>query len=68
MTRKSKLVLKTVNISGSTDSFEIVKTVNTLQHGIPGDLLTRKEVDNLLKNSADMRRGDFVVEFIKGGN
>lgn len=64
MTRKSKLVLKTL----STDTFEIVKTVNTLQHGIPGDTLTRIEIEHLLRNSAEMRRGDFVVEFIKGGS
>lgn len=62
MTRKSKLVLSTVG----TEHFEIVKSVNTLQHGIPGDILTRKEIDIIMKSSADLRRGDLVVEFIKG--
>ena len=65
MTRKSKLVLRTTH---STDVFEIVKAVNTLRYGVPGDTLTRKEVEILLKDSAEMRRGDLVVEFIKGGN
>lgn len=66
MTRKSKLVLKT--LEGTSNNFEIVKTVNTLQHGIPGDRLTRTEIDIIMKNSADMRRGDFVIEFIKGSS
>ena len=63
MTRKSKLVLSTVG----PDHFEIVKSVNTLQHGIPGDILTRKDVNIIMKDShANLRRGDLVVEFIKG--
>lgn len=66
MTRKSKLVLKTGYINEGIQHFEIVKTVNTLQHGIPGDTLTRIEIEHLLRNSAEIRRGDFVVEFIKG--
>ncbi len=66
MTRKSKLVLKTAYIDEGVQHFEIVKTVNTLQHGVPGDLLTRKEINSIMKNSTEIRRGDFVVEFIKG--
>ena len=64
MSRKSKLVLKT--LVGTSNNFEIVKTVNTLQHGIPGDRLTKKEIDGIMKSSVEFRRGDFTIEFIKG--
>lgn len=63
MTRKSKMVLKRIR---HNDRFEIVKTVNTLQYGVPGEDLTRKEIDSIMKSNADFRRGDFVIEFIKG--
>ena len=56
----SKLVLKAEN-----GDFTIVKTRNTLAHGIPGDVLDRTEVDKILK-SAESRgaRGTLTVEFI----
>lgn len=72
MSRKSKLVLESVYVNdGSTVSsgefFRIVKTVNTLSHGVPGDKLTRKEVDILMKSRrTDIQRGDLTVEFING--
>ena len=70
MTRlNSKLVLKTAMIphgSGTIAGFEIVKTVNTLEHGIPGDELSRETVDKILV-SANNRgpRNRLTVEFIK---
>lgn len=73
---KSKLVLKALDVAYSEtdpdtlvkdDGFEIVKTVNTLKHGIPGDKLTRKEVDKILKvEDPYIRLGTFTVEFING--
>lgn len=64
MSRKSKLVLKMISTTGN---FEIVKSVNTLEFGVPGDALTRKNVDLILKDSTrKIQRGDLVVEFLKG--
>lgn len=64
MTRKSKLVLKTSSLSGRT-AFLIVKTVNTLEHGVPGDTLTRDAVDKiLLVYDARIKQGSLTVEFI----
>lgn len=63
MTRKSKLVLKAVG----TENFEIAKSVNTLQYGIPGDILSRKVVDRILIDDAvKINHGHLVVEFLKG--
>lgn len=61
MTRKSKLVFKTT-VQGH---FEIAKVVNTLEYGAPGDIFTRKEVDNLLHVYLHrIMRGELTVEFI----
>ncbi len=61
MSRKMKLVLR--NTRHAAAAFEIVKTVNTLTHGIPGDKLTRKEVDLILL-SGRINQGQLTVEFI----
>lgn len=68
----SKLVLKAdkgqTQIGGPTMvTFVIVKVVNTLEHGIPGDTLDRKTVDSILKaaNSSRPGSGTLTVEFIK---
>ena len=65
MSRKSKLILTTVG----PDHFQIAKSVNTLQYGIPGDIITRKDVNLILKDDArKIQRGDLVVEFLKGSD
>jgi len=65
MSRKSKLVLKAI----STDNFEIAKAVNTLDHGVPGDNLTRTQVDRLfIDEKARLNRGELTIEFINGRN
>ncbi len=68
----SKLVLKAekgqTQVGGPTvDTFVIVKTVNTLDHGIPGDTLDRETVDKILKaaNTSRPGKGTLTVEFVK---
>lgn len=58
----SKLVLKAEN-----GDFTIVKSVNTLEHGVPGDILDRTEVDKILLKAEGRngQRGTLTVEFIK---
>ena len=58
---KMKLVLR--NTRHVSASFEIVKAVNTLDYGIPGDKLTRKEVDEILVKRAVVC-GSLTVEFL----
>lgn len=58
---KMKLVLR--NSRHASASFEIVKAVNTLDYGIPGDKLTRKEVDKILVERPVVR-GTLTVEFL----
>lgn len=67
----SKLVLKALpvnpdNAGSDKRLFEVVKAVNTLSHGVPGDHLTRAEVDTILR-SAEARgaRNQLSVEFVK---
>ena len=65
----SKLVLKAGNVYEGTElvpGFTIVKSVNTLEHGIPGGQLTRKAVDSILKNANQNRpgTGKLTVEFV----
>ena len=51
---KMKLVLR--NTRHVSASFELVKAVHTLDYGIPGDKLTRTEVDeSLLKRPVSCR-------------
>lgn len=65
----SKLVLKALPPNANGDeSYEIVKTVNTLEHGIPGDKIPRKEVDKILKAASGhlpATQGTLTVEFVK---
>lgn len=68
----SKLVLKAdkgqTQVGGPVvDTYVIVKTVNTLDHGIPGDTLDRTTVDKILKAANSIRPGSgtLTVEFIK---
>lgn len=64
MSRKMKLVLKSLANDAFYDGdFEIVKTVNTLSHGVPGEKLERKTVDRILA-SQDIHRGVLTVEII----
>ena len=69
--RKCKLVLKTLKdetpVGGPVvNTFEIVKTTNTMDHGIPSDVLTKDEVKLLLKiNDIKIRQNALTVEFIK---
>ncbi len=64
MSRKSKLVFKITTHSG----FELAKAVNTLDHGVPGEIFCRKDIDRLLiDNQLKIKRGELVVEFLKGG-
>jgi len=61
MSRKMKLVLRNINYLKTP--FVIVKTVNTLTHGVPGDKLTRLVVDQILR-SKDAVLGHLTVEFL----
>ncbi len=63
---KCKLVLKAdKNIAKSASAFTIVKSVNTLEFGIPGDTLSRDEVDLMLRQKAQtMQNGMLTVEFL----
>lgn len=58
---KMKLVLK--RLPGDA-MFRIVKSVNTLKHGIPGGTLTREEVDTILKSDDVIRRQTLTVEIL----
>lgn len=59
--KKCKLVLQT-----ALCGFAIVKSVNTLQHGVPGDELSRDQVDRILiDNKSLIINGRLTVEFIK---
>lgn len=61
MSRKMKLVLR--NVSYPKTPFVIVKTVNTLSHGVPGNKLSRLVVDQIL-TSKDVAHGTLTVEFL----
>ena len=64
MSHKMKLVIKSLANEAFYDGdFEIVKTVNTLAHGVPGEKLERKAVDRILANQ-DVRRGVLTVEVL----
>ena len=58
--KKCKLVLK----AKSGELFAIAKSVNTLEFGVPGDVLTRKEVDRILiDNKMSIQKNMLTVEF-----
>ena len=59
-----KLVFKALN----SNVFELVKTTNTLEFGVPGDNLDRKAVDKIIENHRVIRPGGrkLDVEFLKG--
>lgn len=60
--KKCKLVLKT---NQDAQNFEIAKSVNTIEFGIPGNTLTEHEVQRLLKDqSTRIQRGLLTVEFV----
>jgi hypothetical protein len=60
--KKVKLVLKNGN---NVDVFIIVKSINTLEFGVPGDIVTRAEVDRILIDQAlKIKNGFLTVEFI----
>ena len=62
----SKLVLKTVRQNSVNTKFEIIKSTNTLDHGVPGDTLTREVVDKILVSAANRGpRNQLTVEFVK---
>ena len=66
--KKEKLVLKaTQTISRVVqDDFVIVKSINTLAFGVPGDELSRDVVDRILiDNARNIREGSLTVEFIQ---
>ncbi len=76
--KKCKLVLKTITLLNEVDHlcaiqrgdkiekhFRIVKSVNTVEFGIPGDVLNRAEVDRILiDHGAKITRNTLTVEFI----
>lgn len=68
---KSKLVLKTnkghSKVGGPiVDTYIIEKSVNTLEYGIPGDELTREEVDKILRSAGQRgQHNQLTVEFVK---
>lgn len=63
--QKMKLVLRAdkTPIPKAAAAFQIVKSVNTLIHGVPGVWLTRETVDTILR-SQPATRGQLTVEFI----
>lgn len=66
MSRKMKLVLRTRTVieddAGVTD-FVIIKSTNTLSHGVPGNSLSRPKVDQILA-SKDVAHGHLTIEFL----
>ena len=72
--KKCKLVLKastmyergkTIDDDVPVQGFTIVKSINTLEYGVPGDQLDRDTVDRILKdNVTRIRQGTLTVEFI----
>lgn len=70
MSQIQKLVLKSShkNVAGlAVPIFEIVKTVNTIEFGIPGTILEKKDVESLMaraNNISSKRR--LVIEIIDG--
>lgn len=60
--RKEKLVLKTASQTGT---FIIVKSINTLEFGVPGNIVTRAEVDRIfIDQDRKIKEGSLTVEFI----
>lgn len=60
--KKCKLVLKKIQ---DAQYFEIAKSVNTIEFGIPGNTLTEHEVQRLLKDhNSRIQRGTLTVEFV----
>jgi len=64
MAVKKKLVLQPSSQLGG-GQFRIIKSVNTLDFGVPGDILNRAEVDKILKSDPVIRRGELTVEINK---
>ena len=63
---KQKLVFKTAKDSSISD-FRLVKAVNTLKFGSPGETFTKAEVEKILRdNTVQMKHNDLTVEFING--
>lgn len=60
--RKEKLVLKT---AAQTGTFSIAKSINTLEFGNPGDVITREKADRILIDKrTSIGNGSLTVEFI----
>lgn len=60
--KKCKLILKAVK---GTGNFRLVKSVNTLEFGTPGDILNRRDVDLIMKtHEVRLSRKDLTIEFI----
>ena len=60
---KTKLVLRAPK--NGSNRFTIVKAINTLAHGVPGDYLNREEMDKLIKSDAVIRYGTLTVEILE---
>ena len=60
---KKKLVLKVTK--NSPNIFEISKSVNTVEFGVPHTILIREVVDRILiENRLSIQQGFLTVEFI----
>jgi hypothetical protein len=60
--KKCKLVLKTNQV---VNSFEIAKSVNTIEFGVPGNQLTQEQVKRILvDHNTRIERGTLTVEFV----
>lgn len=60
---KIKLVFKSTNLG----NFSLVKAVNTLEYGVPGDTLSREQVDRIIsKNSRNFHSGAVTIEILDG--
>ncbi len=64
MAAKKKLVLQPSSHLGS-GQFRIIKSVNTLEFGVPGDILSRAEVNKILSSDPVARRGELTVDIVK---
>ena len=63
----SKLVLKALKrAEGYDETYEIVKTTNTLEYGRPGDTIKRPGVDAIIRKAEQAgARNKLTVEFIQ---
>lgn len=59
--KRMKLILRN---DGTGPDFRIVKVVNTLNYGKPGDIVTKSEAVTLLQTTK-VAHGLLVVEFIE---